>query len=109
MKIRPEMSVSYAQKLVTGYPGHLVALWNKPVAHQTLAALVVQKVRVPLRKLRYLRSHCRRQEFLRTRAQNICQPNELRPVFRTVCLLTLRGHFPSHIFESLFWRFVADA
>ena len=34
---------------------------------------------------------------------------ELRPVFRTVCLLTLRGHFPSHIFESLFWRFVADA
>ena len=35
--------------------------------------------------------------------------NELRPVFRTVCLLTLRGHFPSHIFESLFWRFVADA
>ena len=39
------------------------------------------------------------------------RPNEpeLRPVFRTVCLLTLRGHFPSHIFESLFWRFVADA
>ena len=37
------------------------------------------------------------------------QPGELRPVFRTVCLLTLRGHFPSHIFESLFWRFVADA
>ena len=35
--------------------------------------------------------------------------DELRPVFRTVCLLTLRGHFPSHIFESLFWRFVADA
>ena len=35
--------------------------------------------------------------------------SELRPVFRTVCLLTLRGHFPSHIFESLFWRFVADA
>ena len=35
--------------------------------------------------------------------------HELRPVFRTVCLLTLRGHFPSHIFESLFWRFVADA
>jgi hypothetical protein len=34
---------------------------------------------------------------------------ELRPVFRTFCLLTLRGHFPSHIFESLFWRFVADA
>ena len=34
---------------------------------------------------------------------------ELRPVFRTVCLLTLRGHFPSHIFDSLFWRFVADA
>ena len=34
---------------------------------------------------------------------------ELRPVFRTVCLLALRGHFPSHIFESLFWRFVADA
>jgi hypothetical protein len=34
---------------------------------------------------------------------------ELRPVFRTVCLLTLRCHFPSHIFESLFWRFVADA
>ena len=35
--------------------------------------------------------------------------SELRPFFRTVCLLTLRGHFPSHIFESLFWRFVADA
>ena len=34
---------------------------------------------------------------------------ELRPFFRTVSLLTLRGHFPSHIFESLFWRFVADA
>jgi hypothetical protein len=34
---------------------------------------------------------------------------ELRPVFRTVCLLTLCCHFPSHIFESLFWRFVADA
>ncbi|MFT4916690.1 MAG: hypothetical protein ACI9C3_002561, partial [Yoonia sp.] len=33
--------------------------------------------------------------------------HELRPVFRTFCLLTLRGHFPSHIFESLFWRFVA--
>ncbi len=37
------------------------------------------------------------------------ESDELRPVFRTVCLLTLRGHFPSHIFESLFWRFVADA
>ena len=35
--------------------------------------------------------------------------SELRPFFRTVSLLTLRGHFPSHIFESLFWRFVADA
>ena len=38
-----------------------------------------------------------------------CSATELRPVFRTVCLLTLRCHFPSHIFESLFWRFVADA
>ena len=35
--------------------------------------------------------------------------SELRPVFRTVCLLTLRGHFPSHIFESLFWGFAPDA
>ena len=26
---------------------------------------------------------------------------ELRPFFRTVSLLTLRGHFPSHIFKSL--------
>ena len=42
----------------------------------------------------------------RDSGENLC---ELRPVFRTVCLLTLRGHFPSHIFESLFWRFVADA
>jgi ABC-type glutathione transport system ATPase component len=34
---------------------------------------------------------------------------ELRPYFRTGSLLTLGGHFPSHIFKSLFWGFVADA
>ena len=45
----------------------------------------------------------------RADAEDLAQDIELRPVFRTVCLLTLRGHFPSHIFESLFWRFVADA
>ena len=30
-----------------------------------------------------------------------CVKSELRPFFRTVSLLTLRGHFPSHIFKSL--------
>jgi hypothetical protein len=44
-----------------------------------------------------------------TRYTDALRRDELRPVFRTFCLLTLRGHFPSHIFESLFWRFVADA
>ena len=34
---------------------------------------------------------------------------ELRPYFRTGSLLTLGGHFPSHIFKSLFWGFVSDA
>ena len=29
--------------------------------------------------------------------------------FRTGSLLTLGGHFPSHIFKSLLWGFVADA
>ena len=33
---------------------------------------------------------------------------ELRPFFRTVCLLTLRGHFPSHIFKSLHRCLVAN-
>jgi hypothetical protein len=33
---------------------------------------------------------------------------ELRPVFRTVSLLTLCGHFPSHIFKCLLRRLVAD-
>ena len=39
----------------------------------TLAALVVQKVRVPLYKLRYLRAHRSGQKFLRTRSQKIRQ------------------------------------
>jgi hypothetical protein len=34
--------------------------------------------------------------------------SELRPVFRTVSLLTLCGHFPSHIFKCLLRRLVAD-
>ena len=33
---------------------------------------------------------------------------ELRPIFRTVSLLTLRGHFPSHIFKSLHRCLVAN-
>ncbi len=33
---------------------------------------------------------------------------ELRPFFRTVSLLTLRGHFPSHIFKSLHRCLVAN-
>ena len=34
---------------------------------------------------------------------------ELRPCFRTVSLLTLCGHFPSHIFKCLLRCLVADA
>ena len=33
---------------------------------------------------------------------------ELRPIFRTVSPLTLRGHFPSHIFKSLHRCLVAN-
>ena len=33
---------------------------------------------------------------------------EHRPFFRTVSLLTLRGHFPSHIFKSLHRCLVAN-
>ena len=35
--------------------------------------------------------------------------NELRPRFRTISLLTLCCHFPSHIFKSLYRCLVADA
>ena len=34
---------------------------------------------------------------------------ELRPRFWTISLLTLRGHFPSHISKSLYRCLVADA
>lgn len=34
---------------------------------------------------------------------------ELRPSFRAISLLTLCGHFPSHIFKGLLRCFVLDA
>ena len=39
---------------------------------------------------------------------NIYVATELRPFFRTVSLLTLRGHFPSHIFKSLHRCLIAN-
>ena len=43
------------------------------MAHQSLAARVVQKIRVRRNKLRHLCTHCRGQKLTRTLAQHIRQ------------------------------------